>query len=145
MRSPILSTGAQPQSNVGSPFTENLVWTAFSRGDMDRGVPQPWTNRSRDFWWKDWSRASGILLYRRRMRCRRNSNVNSSTRRFGIGSKKKPVSFGGHQKKDKAKAEAFKRNFLGILNGLALDKGKPVKIWFADESRYGLLPVIRRV
>lgn len=62
-------------------------------------------------------------------------------KKAGVLRRPRPV----HQKKDKAKAEAFKRNFLGILNGLALDKGKPVKIWFADESRYGLLPVIRRV
>lgn len=50
-----------------------------------------------------------------------------------------------HEKRDSAKAEAFKRHFLGILRALPLVGGKPVKIWFADESRYGLLPNLRRV
>ena len=50
-----------------------------------------------------------------------------------------------HEKRDSAKAEAFKRNFLGILTRLPVTKNKPVKIWFADESRYGLLPNLRRV
>jgi hypothetical protein len=35
------------------------------------------------------------------------------------------------------KAEAFKRRFYGMLNALPITRGKPVKIWFADESRYG--------
>ena len=50
-----------------------------------------------------------------------------------------------HEKRDSAKAEAFKRHFLGILTELPLTKKKPAKIWFADESRYGLLPNLRRV
>jgi transposase len=50
-----------------------------------------------------------------------------------------------HEKRDSAKAEAFKRNFLGILRRLPVTRKKPVKIWFADESRYGLLPNHRRV
>ena len=50
-----------------------------------------------------------------------------------------------HEKRDSAKAEAFKRNFLGILKQLPVTGKKPVKIWFADESRYGLLPNHRRV
>ena len=50
-----------------------------------------------------------------------------------------------HEKRDSAKAEAFKRNFFGILKNLPVTGKKPVKIWFADESRYGLLPNHRRV
>lgn len=59
----------------------------------------------------------------------------------GVLRRPRPV----HQKKDKAKSEAFKRNFLGVLKDKPLDKQKPVKIWFSDESRYGLLPIIRGV
>ncbi len=50
-----------------------------------------------------------------------------------------------HEKRDSSKSEAFKRNFLGILKGLPTTGTKPVKLWFADESRYGLLPNLRRV
>ncbi len=50
-----------------------------------------------------------------------------------------------HEKRDSSKSESFKRNFLGILKGLPLSGKKPVKLWFADESRYGLLPNLRRV
>lgn len=50
-----------------------------------------------------------------------------------------------HEKRDPAQAEAFKRRFLGILKGLPIPSRKPVKVWFADESRYGLLPVQRRL
>jgi len=50
-----------------------------------------------------------------------------------------------HEKRDPARAEAFKRHFFGILKGLKLNRNKPVKVWFADESRYGLLPNLRRV
>ena len=49
-----------------------------------------------------------------------------------------------HEKRDPAKAEAFKRSFYGKLKALPIAKGKAVKVWFADESRYGLLPVMRR-
>jgi transposase len=50
-----------------------------------------------------------------------------------------------HEKRDPAKAEAFKRHFFGILKNQPLSGKKPVKIWFADESRYGLLPNLRSV
>ena len=49
-----------------------------------------------------------------------------------------------HEKRNSKKAEAFKRRFYGMLNALPITRGKPVKIWFADESRYGLLPIRRR-
>ncbi|NCX55487.1 MAG: IS630 family transposase [Rhodobacterales bacterium] len=50
-----------------------------------------------------------------------------------------------HKKQDKEQKNAYQRSFLGHLRKLELPAGKPVKVWFADESRYGLLPVIRRV
>lgn len=50
-----------------------------------------------------------------------------------------------HEKRDPARAEAFKRHFFGILKNVPVSGRKPVKIWFADESRYGLLPNLRRV
>ena len=50
-----------------------------------------------------------------------------------------------HEKRDSKKAEAFKRDFLGILRRQPISGKRPIKIWFADESRYGLLPNLRRV
>ena len=50
-----------------------------------------------------------------------------------------------HEKGDPRRAEHFKRNFYGKLKALPVPKNKPVKVWFADESRYGLLPHLRRV
>ena len=49
-----------------------------------------------------------------------------------------------HKQRDPVKAEAFKRSFYGQLKALPIPQGKPVKVWFADESRYGLLPIQRR-
>lgn len=49
-----------------------------------------------------------------------------------------------HEKRDSSRAEAFKRCFYGKLRALPIAKGKPVKIWFCDESRYGLLSHLRR-
>jgi len=50
-----------------------------------------------------------------------------------------------HEKRDPIAAERFKRFFLGKLKDVALSGTKPMKIWFVDESRYGLLPNLRRV
>ena len=50
-----------------------------------------------------------------------------------------------HEKRDPLKAERFKRSFYGKLKALTIAPDKPVKVWFADESRYGLLPNLRRV
>ncbi|MGE9296683.1 MAG: IS630 family transposase [Puniceicoccales bacterium] len=50
-----------------------------------------------------------------------------------------------HEKRNPIQAEAFKRHFYGELKALPLAHGRPVKVWFADESRYGLLPNLRRV
>lgn len=49
-----------------------------------------------------------------------------------------------HEKRDPAKAEAFKRSLLAMLKALPLDWSKPRIVWFADESRYGLLPNLRK-
>ena len=48
-------------------------------------------------------------------------------------------------KKDSKKAEACKRDFLGILRRQPISGKRPIKIWFADESRYALFPNLRRV
>lgn len=50
-----------------------------------------------------------------------------------------------HEKRDPALSEQFKRSFYGKLKALPIREGRPVKVWFADESRYGLLPNLRRV
>ena len=34
---------------------------------------------------------------------------------------------------------------VSSIHRLPISKGKPVKVWFADESRYGLLPNLRSV
>ena len=49
-----------------------------------------------------------------------------------------------HAKKDAAQAEAFRENLAGELARLAAGHDGAVRIWVADEHRYGLLPVIRR-
>ncbi len=49
-----------------------------------------------------------------------------------------------HEKRDPKQAEAFKRSFYGQLKAQPIARDKPVKVWFADESRYGLLPITRR-
>jgi len=50
-----------------------------------------------------------------------------------------------HEKRDPAKAETYKRTFLKKLLDQPVDCSRTAKIWFADESRYGLLPNLRRV
>jgi hypothetical protein len=50
-----------------------------------------------------------------------------------------------HEKRDPAKAEAFKRSFFGKLMAFPITGKKPVKVWFADESRNGLLSNLRRI
>ena len=49
-----------------------------------------------------------------------------------------------HEKRDSTKAAAFKRDFLERLQGLSVKRGSLVRVWFADESHFGLLPVHRR-
>jgi len=50
-----------------------------------------------------------------------------------------------HAKKDPAKAKAFQSDLAMILGGLPIDKNEKVRIWVADEHRYGLISVLRRV
>ena len=40
---------------------------------------------------------------------------------------------------------AFRETLAVALAALALPVGKPVRLWVADEMRYGLQPVTRRV
>jgi transposase len=50
-----------------------------------------------------------------------------------------------HEKHDPLAAEAFKATLAQKLRDLKLPAGQPVRLWVADEMRYGLLPVTRRV
>jgi hypothetical protein len=50
-----------------------------------------------------------------------------------------------HQKHDPGAAEAFKATLAQKLSDLKLPAGQPVRLWVADEMRYGLQPVTRRV
>jgi transposase len=50
-----------------------------------------------------------------------------------------------HQKKDARAAEAFKTTLSRKLAALRLPASRPVRLWVADEMRYGLQPVTRRV
>lgn len=49
-----------------------------------------------------------------------------------------------HAKKDAAKAESFKQELAVRLQELPLEAGRPVRVWVADEHRYGLISVLRR-
>ena len=49
-----------------------------------------------------------------------------------------------HAKKDAAKAAEFQRTLCDKLRSLNVAGGKPVRIWVADEHRYGLIPVVRK-
>jgi transposase len=50
-----------------------------------------------------------------------------------------------HQKHDPAAAETFKATLGQKLAALELPAHTPVRLWVADEMRYGLQPVTRRV
>jgi transposase len=49
-----------------------------------------------------------------------------------------------HAKKDAAKAAEFQQTLCEKLRNLNVAGGKPVRIWVADEHRYGLIPVVRK-
>lgn len=49
-----------------------------------------------------------------------------------------------HAKKDAAQAEEFQRTLCAQLKNLNVAGGKPVRLWVADEHRYGLIPVVRK-
>jgi transposase len=49
-----------------------------------------------------------------------------------------------HARKDAAQAEQFQRTLCDKLRNLSVAGGKQVRIWVADEHRYGLIPVVRK-
>ena len=49
-----------------------------------------------------------------------------------------------HAQKDAAAAEAFQHTLCERLASLNVAGGKPVRLWVADEHRYGLIPVVRK-
>jgi len=49
-----------------------------------------------------------------------------------------------HAKQDAAKAAEFQQKLCDKLKNLNVAGGKPVRIWVADEHRYGLIPVVRK-
>ena len=49
-----------------------------------------------------------------------------------------------HARKDAAQAVQFQQQLCAKLKNLNVAGGKPVRIWVADEHRYGLIPVVRK-
>ena len=49
-----------------------------------------------------------------------------------------------HAKKDAVQAAEFQQTLCAKLKSLNVAGGKPVRIWVADEHRYGLIPVVRK-
>lgn len=49
-----------------------------------------------------------------------------------------------HAKKDAAKAIEFQQTLCDKLKNLNVAGGRPVRLWVADEHRYGLIPVVRK-
>ena len=49
-----------------------------------------------------------------------------------------------HAAKDAAQSAEFQRTLCTRLKNLSVGGGKRVRIWVADEHRYGLIPVVRR-
>jgi transposase len=49
-----------------------------------------------------------------------------------------------HAKKDAAQAVEFQQTLGDKLKGLNVTGGRPVRLWVADEHRYGLIPVVRK-
>jgi transposase len=49
-----------------------------------------------------------------------------------------------HAKKDAAQGEHFKQTLAEELQRLPLETGRPVRVWVADEHRFGLISVVRR-
>jgi transposase len=49
-----------------------------------------------------------------------------------------------HAQKDAAQAAAFQQTLCARLKNLNVGGGRPVRVWVADEHRYGLIPVVRR-
>jgi hypothetical protein len=49
-----------------------------------------------------------------------------------------------HAQKDAAAAEQFQQTLCAQLVSLTVAGGRPVRLWVADEHRYGLIPVMRK-
>ena len=49
-----------------------------------------------------------------------------------------------HAHKDAAASAAFQRTLCAQLKNLTVAGGRRVRVWVADEHRYGLIPVVRR-
>jgi transposase len=49
-----------------------------------------------------------------------------------------------HAQKDAAASAAFQQTLCAQLKSLRVGGGRPVRVWVADEHRYGLIPVVRR-
>jgi len=49
-----------------------------------------------------------------------------------------------HAQKDAAQSAAFQQGLCTRLKSLSVAGGRPVRVWVADEHRYGLIPVVRR-
>lgn len=49
-----------------------------------------------------------------------------------------------HAQKDADASAQFQRTLCAALKTLNVAGGKPVRVWVADEHRYGLIPVVRR-
>jgi len=49
-----------------------------------------------------------------------------------------------HAQKDAVAAEAFQQTLGAQLANLNVAGGRPVRLWVADEHRYGLIPVVRK-
>ncbi len=49
-----------------------------------------------------------------------------------------------HAKKDAARSAEFQQTLCAKLKSLNVAGGRPVRIWVADEHRYGLIPVVRK-
>ncbi len=49
-----------------------------------------------------------------------------------------------HAHKDAVASAAFQRTLCTQLKNLNVAGGRPVRVWVADEHRYGLIPVVRR-
>jgi hypothetical protein len=72
------------------------------------------------------------------------------TQVLGLGQSPDEVSITGavrckaHAQKDGAQAAEFQRALCERLRSLKVGGGRPVRLWVADEHRYGLMPVVRK-
>jgi len=83
---------------------------------------------------QEWAEQNGVILTRK--------GVYSWLRRIGAKLKSPRKS---HIKKDPVKTKAFREHLSTLLSSITVPKGVPVRIWVADEHRYGLISVLRKV